>query len=117
MKQVDLKDGSRFLIKCSVATSFFSRLLGLMGRSSIPAEQALLFPKCNSIHTYFMRFPIDVVFLDKQGVVLEVMEALGAWRFLLPRAKAKHVIELRAHRSKELGIEVGRKLQCEGVFR
>lgn len=102
--------------KTKVANDFFSRFLGLMGRKTIPADEALIFPRCNSIHTFFMRFAIDVVMVDAQGEVLHVAQAMRPWRLLLPRARAKHVVEMRGGRAKELGITPGVKLTAEGVW-
>lgn len=99
--------------KLNMATNFFTRFMGLMGKSGIPSDEALFFPKCNSIHTFFMRFPIDVVFVSESGEVVEVLESLGAWRMLLPRRRVKHTIELKAMRSRELGIKPGQQLRWE----
>lgn len=103
--------------RCWLARDFFSRFLGLMGRTDLPREEAVLFPKCNSIHTFFMRFPIDVAFVSKDGTVVEVVEGLTPWRMLAPRWSAAHVIETRSGLCRELGITTGAKLECEGVLR
>ena len=117
MKNGELKKGERVLIaRCALATGFFSRFLGLMGKRGISPEEAICFPKCNSIHTFFMRFPIDILFLSKEGEVIEVVEALGPWRLLLPRRGVAHTLELAAHLSKALGIVCGDRLKMEGVF-
>lgn len=117
MEATALKHHEGELIKTAwVANSPWSRFLGLMGRKSIPADEAMVFPKCNSIHTFFMRFPIDVVMVGADGKVVEVIESLKAWRLLFPRWKAKHVIELRAGRARELGICVGTLLKCGGAW-
>jgi uncharacterized membrane protein (UPF0127 family) len=108
MNKCDLKKEDRVLLTdCRVADSFFPRFLGLMGRKSISADQAIFFPKCNSIHTFFMRFPIDVVLLDEKNSVVEVIPAMREWRMIAPRRKVKNVLELRANRCAELGIKVG----------
>ena len=117
MTALPLKLGNKVIIeRCFLAHSFFSRFLGLMGRTHLPSDEAVLFPKCNSLHTFFMRFPIDVVFTSRTGEVIEVIEALPAWRMLLPRLQAKHALELMAGRAKKLGIDTGCVLQYEGVF-
>lgn len=102
--------------KAWVAKDPFSRFLGLMGKKGIPADEAMVFPRCNSIHTFFMRFPIDVVMVAADGKVVEVIEGMKAWRLLLPRWDAKHVIELKAGRARELGISVGTVLNCGGAW-
>jgi uncharacterized protein len=114
MKRVELKTAGRTILsKCYVATSFFSRLLGLMGRKELPADEAILFPRCNSIHTFFMRFPIDVVFVSKDGEIIEVKESLPPWRMLVPRVEAAYVIEMKASSSRTLGITKGLRLDHE----
>jgi len=117
MKKTTLKRENKILIPtCWVAKDFYSRLRGLMGKKNLPADEAILFPKCNSIHTFFMRFPIDVVLVSKEGRVVDIVEGMKGWRFLTPRKGVKHVIEMKAERCRELGISKGNQLQCEGVW-
>ena len=66
--------------KLHIADTFFKRLAGLILEKSIGEDEALLITKCYSIHTYFMSFPIDAVFLDKNFKVIEII-ALKPWRF------------------------------------
>jgi uncharacterized membrane protein (UPF0127 family) len=63
-----------------VASSFLQRLKGLLGRADLSANEALLLAPCSNIHTAFMRFPIDVVFLDRQGTILAVFDDVQPWR-------------------------------------
>jgi uncharacterized protein len=115
MNKCELKKADQVLIhNCWIADTFIPRFLGLMGRNHISPDEGILFPKCNSIHTFFMRFPIDVVFLDENNSVVETIESLGAWRMLLPRRNTKHILELGANRIKELNIVVGDTLNCGG---
>jgi len=111
-----VSDGRVAIPRCGVARDPLSRFLGLMFRGGLPAEEGLLFPKCNSIHTCFMRFPIDVVFLSPEGEVIDVVPKLRPWRLLLPRKRARHVLELSPGRASELGIAIGARLHCEGVW-
>lgn len=111
-----LKTDGRVLVpNTKVATGFFTRFLGLMGRRTLPADHALLFPRCNSVHTFFMRFAIDVVVVDAQGEVVHVTE-MRPWRLMMPRARAKHIIEMLAGRAEDLGIRPGVRLKVEGVL-
>lgn len=115
MNNTELKRNGEVLIpRVSIATGFFHRFMGLMGKKDLKKDEALCFPRCNSIHTFFMRFPIDVVFLDRNGVVLKVVSGLKPWRLLLPVLKAKHIIEMKPTLASELGIELGDKIECEG---
>jgi len=65
------------------AIRFRSRLLGLafLEASDLPRSHALLLPRCASIHTFGMRFPIDVAFVDSDGLVLRVIRDLPPRRF------------------------------------
>ena len=80
-----------------MATNFFSRAKGLLGRSSLAPEQGLLIRPCNSIHTFFMRFPIDVIFLNRGNEVVKVVRNLPAGRITLPNWSTYQVLELAAH--------------------
>jgi uncharacterized membrane protein (UPF0127 family) len=72
-----------------------SRNKGLLQRDSLPAGQALILAPCNSIHTFFMRFSIDVLFMARNGQVLKLSRALGPWRMAIAW-RAAAVIELPA---------------------
>jgi uncharacterized protein len=82
--------------RASVARAPWTRLLGLMGRASLPHGGGLVFPGAQGIHTHFMRFPIDVVFYGARNEVVDVIHAMRPWRFSPYRFKAKGVIELPA---------------------
>jgi uncharacterized membrane protein (UPF0127 family) len=57
-----------------------SRRQGLLGRTHLPQGSALILAPCGGIHTWFMRFPIDVLFVSKDGTVTRAVSALGPWR-------------------------------------
>ena len=67
-------------IRAEVARTFWQRVIGLMGRKSLPEEEGLLILKCNSIHTCFMRFAIDATFLDRDDNVVKVVRNIRPWR-------------------------------------
>ena len=89
-----------------VATSFLERLRGLLGAAALPAGTGLLLPRTSSVHTHFMRFPIDVVFLDGGGRVVAVRPALPPWRFAAARG-ASSALELAAGECARLGLVEG----------
>jgi len=112
-----LKKGERTLIEnCWLASDFFSRLIGLMGRRALGENEAIFFPNCSSIHTFFVRFPIDVISVSAEGTVLSVQENLAPWRLLLPKRFVSHVIEVQGGLSRRLGIAPGTRLTCKGVW-
>ncbi|MBI3543185.1 MAG: DUF192 domain-containing protein [Deltaproteobacteria bacterium] len=84
---------------CVVADTIVSRFKGLMGRPSLDAGHGLLIEPCNSIHTFFMRFAIDVVYLGRgEGAgsykVMVVRAGVKPWRMDFPIFGAKAVLEL-----------------------
>ena len=72
-----------------------SRAVGLLGRKSMEPGEALWIEPCSSIHTFFMRFPIDVLFLDEKCTVLRVVADMRPWRISPWIWKARSVLELR----------------------
>ena len=80
------------------ADTFTTRLLGLIPRSSLGAEEGLLLEPCAMIHMCFMGFPIDAVFLDRDLKVLRVMENMRPWSFSPWVRGARGVLELPAGR-------------------
>ncbi len=115
-KLYQIKGESRALLvsKCQVADTFWLRLLGYMGRKFIDVDEAMMFPRCNSIHTFFMRCSIDVLFLSKDYVVTDIVTHIKPWRFLLPRWKACHVVEMRGGAAAQRNIVIGSHLVLEG---
>lgn len=79
-----------------VADSFFARARGLMFRKKMDNFDGMLITPCNSIHTFGMFFPIDVIFLNKNFEVIKVMEGLKPNRMTLLYLKASQVLELAA---------------------
>ncbi len=77
-----------------VADSFLVRLIGLMGQKQLPPERAMILSPCTSIHTFFMRFDIDVLFVDKDNKVIGVCVAMKPWRVSPVYWKSKFVVEL-----------------------
>jgi uncharacterized membrane protein (UPF0127 family) len=94
-----------------VAATTWARLRGLILRPSPAAGHALLLRPAAAIHTCFMSYPIDVVFLDAHGGVLSVHHAVPPWRARAQRG-ARAVLELRAGEATRLGIERGKLAPC-----
>ena len=97
----------------AVADRLWSRFAGLMGRRSFGREGGLLFPSCNAVHTMFMRFPIDVVFMDGGGKVIQARSRLRPWRLAGPVSGAVSALELPQGEVDRLGIRVGSALRLE----
>ena len=97
MRVAELTNGNGEAVceRCELATSPLSRMRGLLGRSGLEPREGMLFRPAGSVHTLFMRFAIDVVFCDRDLVVLGVERGLRPWRFA-GRRGAKVVVELAA---------------------
>jgi len=86
-----------------------SRRRGLLGRDALDPSAALFLKPCLAIHTAFMRFPLDVVFVDGDARVVRVVRQLPPWRITVsPRARA--VIEFRGGTLNPGGVEPGDEL-------
>jgi uncharacterized membrane protein (UPF0127 family) len=97
-----------------IARSMWSRFWGLMGRKSLPDGQGLLLDPCSSVHMFFMRFPIDVVFLDRENKVVKVVSELKPYRTALGGRASKKALELPARSAERARIEPGDVLTLEG---
>lgn len=97
---------------CSVAANPFSRMRGLLGRSNLSSGEGILLRPASSVHTGFMRFPIDVVFLDRDLGVLKIVPRLVPWR-TAARRRARAVLELPAGECERRGLREGDQLQLE----
>jgi uncharacterized membrane protein (UPF0127 family) len=111
MRELTLKreNGEVVCDKCVVADSPASRLRGLLGRSELRPGEGLLLRPASAIHTCFMRFPIDAVFLDRDWRVVGISGDVRPWRAASSRG-AKAVLELPAGESSRRGLQLGDQL-------
>lgn len=93
--------------KCKAAATFFSRFRGLQLKKELPAGQGLLITPCNSIHMFFMRFPIDAVFIDPDNKIVCIMEGIKPWRVSKVVRHARSVMELPAGTASATKTRVG----------
>jgi len=96
-----------------VAGSVLSRLLGLLGRSSLESGSGLWIVPANSIHTVGMLFSIDVVLIDRRRRVVAVRNRMRPFSLLLPNFRARSVLEFPAHTIQRTATEIGDELQIE----
>jgi hypothetical protein len=85
---------------------------GLLGRRSLDSDQGILLRPAGSVHTFFMRFAIDVLFLDRELVVVGIEPELRPWRTAARRG-AKSVVELAAGECARRGVVVGDRLAVD----
>ena len=84
-------------VTAEVARGLWERLRGLIGRRDLPPGRGLLILRCNAIHTFFMRFPIDAVFYDRQDRVVRTVRNIRPWRlFVWGGFRAVKVLETAA---------------------
>lgn len=102
-------DGTVVCERCSVAYRMLPRMKGLLGRKSLARDEGMLIRPAPSIHTLFMRFPIDVVFLSRQGEVLRIAEHVAPWRARSCR-HSYAVLELAAGEAGRRGLAVGDRI-------
>lgn len=108
---IEISRGGRQLCNAEVANTFFSRFRGLMLRSELAEDEGLLIEYSphlgsKSVHGFFMRFPLDLVFIDSDQRVVEIA-VLRQWRIYNPKADCRWVLELNSGFSKKHGIKVG----------
>ena len=89
----------------------FKRLKGLLGRKNLNRGEALIIKPCNSIHTFFMRFPIDVLFLDRNNQAVQIIPSLKPFRLTRIYFKANLVIELPSGTINATNTHIGDRLQ------
>ena len=104
-----------FLKKMEVmlADSFLTRLAGLMFRHRLPPATGLLLVPCNSVHMCFMRFAIDVVYIDKEYNIIKVVKKLNPWVGISRCSKAWAALEMTAGEAERCGLEVGKRLMLQ----
>jgi len=107
-------NGKPLFFKLKKADSYISRLKGWMFKQQITPNDALWIVPCNSIHTFFMRFAIDVIFFDRNGRVVQLCENLSP-RSTRLTFNASAVIELQAGMIAHIKVKIGDHLLIKGT--
>lgn len=107
--------GKKFICKAEVAEDFYSRFKGLMFERSLPKKSGLLIKfsklaKSSTVHSLFMRFPIDLIFIDSEFRVVG-LKTLHPWRFYGPKEPCPWVLELNAGVINKSGVKIGDRLK------
>jgi len=92
----DIDTGDILCDRAIYAHVFFERFKGLLGRESLEKGEGLIIPQCRSIHMFGMKFPIDVLFLDNDGIITKIVENLKPLRVAFGGYKTETIIELPA---------------------
>ena len=112
MARIRLERGPVVCERCTLALSMLARMRGLLGRASLDPDEGIWLQPAGSIHMWFMRFPIDVVFAAEDGTVLKLVEGIRPWRLAFCRG-ARVALELAEGAIARSGVRLGDHLQIE----
>lgn len=107
--EIHSSEGERVCDRCVIADTVRLRLRGLLGRHELPAGEGLWIQPTNSIHMFFMRFAIDAVFMDGDGVIVRVVPRLRPGRMAACR-RARSVLEIAEGEAERLRLRPGLRL-------
>ena len=113
MIAVNLRTGKELATNIRVADNLFTRMKGLLGRKELPVGDALWIKPCFSVHTFFMQFPIDVLFLNKQNQVIAAVRNLKPNRMTRLYPQSFSVLELPPGTIVADNIQIGDQLEIE----
>ena len=111
----DVETGLVIANRVMVATSRAERAVGLLSRSRLEPGEALWISPCHGVHTCFMRFTIDILALNNDGVVVDAVSMLKPWRFRLPKAGACSVLELPAGTLVKSQVALGHRIKVDAT--
>lgn len=107
--------GTTLATQCRVASSLRDRVVGLLRTPELLPGEGLLIERSPSIHMFFMRYPIDVVFVDRAGRVTRTASPLLPWRVIWWARGARDCLELRAGALDRTGTQKGDQLAFDPV--
>ena len=106
------EDGDVVCERCTLARDPYSRMRGLLGRGGLAEGEGLLLQPAGSIHTFFMRFAIDAVFLDAERRIVRIASDVRPWRTAAAK-RSRAVLELAAGEAARVGLQPGHLLRLE----
>jgi len=112
LRIVNMRTGETVADTVEVADTRATRKRGLLGRDGLAPGSALVISPCFAVHTAFMRFAIDVMFIDGDGYVVHAVHNMGKWR-MAASVRAQQVIELPAGELEKRGVRVGDRVYLE----
>jgi uncharacterized membrane protein (UPF0127 family) len=113
VRVLNVTQGTILTERCGEARNFFARGKGLMGHPGLAPGEGLLINPCSSVHSFFMRFPIDVVFADRAHKVVGLTSVMPPNRPFAGAWGAHYVVELPAGTISATGTRVGDSLRVE----
>jgi uncharacterized membrane protein (UPF0127 family) len=112
MKDLKLSPRGPAVARLEVADTLWTRTRGLLGRDGLADDHGLWIKPCNSVHTFFMRFAIDLVFLDRDLIVRRVYQGVKPNRLVLP-VLAHSVIEFQSGFLKRTHFNIGERVYVD----
>ncbi|TAK22495.1 MAG: DUF192 domain-containing protein [Chloroflexota bacterium] len=100
-----------------VARGPWGQFVGLMGRRGLAAGGGLVLPRTRAVHSHFMRFTIDVLFFDREYIVIGMAERLSPWRLSRYYWKASGAVELPGNALAETGTRIGDRMSIAEIHR
>ena len=110
MREVMISLSDHLLCRAEVADNLWTRSRGLLGRQGLPKNRGLWIRSCKSVHTFLMKFPIDVVYLSADGTVVKTCSRLKPFRLSVSGRRAHSVLELPAGLLDRKQVVVGQQL-------
>jgi uncharacterized membrane protein (UPF0127 family) len=101
--------------KAEKADDAWARFVGLMGRAGLAEGEGMEITRCSGIHTFFMRFALDVLFLDDAGTVIRAIEAIAPWRMTRFYSAATRVVELPPGVISRSGTKEGDRIEVSEI--
>jgi|APSaa5957512535_1039671.scaffolds.fasta_scaffold48990_3 uncharacterized protein len=105
-----LANADRVIRKVRKTTNFLERMRGLLGTKNLDNDEGLLIAPCSSVHTFGMRYSIDVLFLDKQFNIVKAVKSLKPWRMAGSNLSSM-VLELADDNINKLQLKTGQQLE------
>ena len=118
LKSFSVRNGDKgtvLVTRGKLASSFVSRFFGLMGRRGVEDGGGLLIASSASIHSFFMRFRFDAIFIDREGRVVKIVPSMRQWWIAFGGKGAKDVLELPAGVAERTNTQTGDLLLFEDV--
>jgi hypothetical protein len=107
----EAETGRIVVARLEPANTPWKQAIGLLGRRELAPDAGLALTPCNGIHTLGMRFALDVLFLDRDGVAVRLAPNIRPWRICGPVWRARTVVELPAGAIACQGLELGRRYE------
>ncbi|MEJ8545779.1 DUF192 domain-containing protein [Brevibacillus borstelensis] len=111
MKITNATKSTMIAKRATCADTSVTRMRGLLGKRALPEGQALIIRPCRAVHTWFMRFPIDCLFVDRHGEIVHLIQELPPWRCTPFIKRADYVVELPPQTIRKTQTEIGDRLE------